>query len=337
MRIPAIVAAGDRGAARAVYGESKVYLELGGLPLVARTVLVLQQVPEVSEVWVVGDPARLQAELSREEVRRALVKPLHVVPQFRNLYENCWETYRRLLPGAGADGRDPVSEADLDRDVLYLSADLPFATPQEISAFLARAREADCDYALGLVPDESLRTFDPGPHGEPGIHMAPFLLRDGLFRQSNLHWARPARLGHRHYIQDMYEHRYQKQVGNMIALAWRILRSKSGGLTILLGYLLLQLASLADRLHWRWLADRIRSRVTLERAERAVSRLLGTRFRFVATEVGGCAVDIDNEADYDAARARFEEWREAVEARARALHGPPALAATSGAGEERTG
>ena len=52
--------------------------------LVAHVVATLQRVPEVSEVWVVGDAARLAATL--EPLRPELCKPLHVVPQFRNLY-----------------------------------------------------------------------------------------------------------------------------------------------------------------------------------------------------------------------------------------------------------
>ncbi|MCZ6463189.1 MAG: hypothetical protein O7A09_02540 [Proteobacteria bacterium] len=45
MSIPAIVTAGDGHAAKRVYGESKVYLELGGRPLVAQVVATLQRVP----------------------------------------------------------------------------------------------------------------------------------------------------------------------------------------------------------------------------------------------------------------------------------------------------
>ena len=89
------------------------------------------------------------------------MKPLHLVPQFRNLYENAWETYRRLLPGAGPEGRDPQSEADLDQRVLYLSADLPFATPQEVSAFVRQGDAMGCDYALGLSTEEAMRDFYP--------------------------------------------------------------------------------------------------------------------------------------------------------------------------------
>jgi molybdopterin-guanine dinucleotide biosynthesis protein A len=164
--IPAVVTAGDRRAAKAVYGESKVYLELGGLPLVAHVVAVLQQVPEVSEVWVVGNEERLKGVFERPEVRARLAKPLHIVAQFRNLYENAWETFRRILPGAGPEGRDPVSEADLDQRVLYLPGDLPFATPQEISAFIRRGLANGCVYSVGLATDESLQDFYPSWHHE---------------------------------------------------------------------------------------------------------------------------------------------------------------------------
>ena len=58
--IPAIVTAGDSRAAKAVYGKSKIYLELDGLPLVAHVVRTLQSVPEVDAVWVVGDLAKLE-------------------------------------------------------------------------------------------------------------------------------------------------------------------------------------------------------------------------------------------------------------------------------------
>ncbi len=44
MAIPAIVTAGDRGAAKAIYGQSKVYLEIAGRAMVAHVVAALQTV-----------------------------------------------------------------------------------------------------------------------------------------------------------------------------------------------------------------------------------------------------------------------------------------------------
>ncbi len=330
-RLPAIVTAGDRTAAKAVRGESKSYLEIEGRPLVAHVIATLQRVPEISEVWVVGDALRLAATLA--PLQGELRKPLHLVPQFRNLYENAWETYRRLLPGAGADGRDPAAPEDLELRVLYLSADIPFATPHEISHFVRLGCSLDCDYALGLSTERSMQDFYPETTGAPGIRMAYFNLREGRFRQNNLHLVRPARLEHRFYIEEMYEHRHQKQFGAIVALAWRLWRTQAGGFRLLGNYLLLHAAAVADRRGWRRIADRLRAALPIARVEQAVSSLLGTRFRFVVTEFAGAAVDIDNDADYEAARLRFGEWRKRElakgEARVGALPLPPAPAAAA--------
>lgn len=329
MHIPAVVAAGDKRAAKAIYGESKPYVELDGRPLVAHVVAVLQSVPEISEVWVVGDAARLEAVFDDPRERERLAKPLHVVPQFRNLYENAWETYRRLLPGAGPAGRDPAP-ADASLPVLYLSADLPFATPEEISAFVRQSLATDCDYAVGLCTEESMAEFYPAAPGEPGIRMAYFNLREGRFRQSNLHLVRPALLGNRYYIEDMYEHRYQREFGQMLALGWRLLRIEDGGPSILYYFVLMHCAGIADRRGWRRLADWLRNRIPIARVEKGVSGLLRTRFRFVVTEGGGCAVDLDNEHDFDAAKACLDEWRDRQRARVAALYGASAMAERAG-------
>jgi hypothetical protein len=297
---------------------------------------VLQSVPEVSEVWVVGNADRLESLFGGEAARAKLRKPLHVVPQFRNLYENAWQTYRRLLPGAGSEGRDP-GPADEDRAVLFLSADLPFATPQEISDFVRRGLDLGCDYTLGLCTEESMVGFYPSGPDAPGIRMAYFNLREGRFRQSNLHLVKPARLGHRYYIEEMYEHRYQKQLGQALKLAWRLMRVEGGGFSVLWVYMLIHLAAVADRHRLQRLADWLRHRIPMERIERGLSTLLDTDFRFLATEVGGCAVDIDNDPDYDAASQRFEEWRALQKKRAEELHGPVALSARAGSVNPQVG
>jgi len=324
MKIPAVVTAGDRGAAKAIHGESKAYLEIGGRPLVAHVVATLQHVPEVSEVWVVGDAERLRSVFAEEPLRRALRKPLHLVPQRNNLYENAWSAYRRLLPGAGEAGRDPGPE-DLDTQALYVSADLPFATPQEISAFVRQGSQLDCDYAVGLVTEESMAGFLPSAPGEPGIQMAAFNLREGRFRQSNLHLVKPARVLNRHYIDEMYRNRFQRELGSIIALAWRLLTNQRGGVGLLYYYLLMHCAGVVDRRGYRRLADALRRFVPLARVESACSDLLRTSFRFVVTEAGGAAIDIDNEHDYDTAKFRYAEWSKLQAGRAEQLYGAPAL------------
>jgi hypothetical protein len=68
-----------------------------------------------------------------------------------------------------------------------------------------------------------------------------------------------------------------------------------------------------------------------------VSGLLRADFRLVVTEGGGCAIDIDTEAEYDAARQRWAEWRAAQEERAARLYGPSALDAGPASTGERAG
>ncbi len=333
-RIPAIVTAGDGKASRAVYGDAKVYLDVAGRALVARTVSVLMRVPEVSEVWVVGNAERLEATLRGDaELCASLTKPVFVVPQYGSLYQNAWQTFRRLLKGAPPEGRDPAGDAELDQRVLYLSADLPFATPQELSIFIQRSIAAGCDYGLGLVTEESLAPFYPA-RGKPGIEMAYFNVADGRVRQSNLHLVRPARMGHRWYIEDMYEHRYQKEFFHAVALAYRILTYKGGGLSLVLYFVVMHLAGLADRARLRSLADSLRRFVSFSRLDRACSQLLDTRFRLIVTEVGGCGIDIDNEHDIDIARERFEEWSKQQAEHATQLHGQAALPGNAGATPE---
>ena len=324
MQIPAVVTAGDRGAAKAVYGESKGYLEIAGRPLVAHVVAMLQSVPEVSEIWIVGDAERLGSVLAAEPLRRALRKPLHVVPQQSNLYENAWGAYRRLLAGAGEAGRDP-EPADLDTQALYISADLPFATPQEISAFVRQASQLDCSYALGLVTEASMADFRPAAPGEPGIQMATFNLREGRFRQSNLHLVKPARILNRHYIEEMYRNRFQRELGSILAMAWRLLRDERGGLGLLYYYFLMHCAGVVDRRGYRRLADLLRRFVPLARVEAGCSDLLRASFRFVVTQAGGAAIDIDNEHDYDVAKLRYAEWSKLQAGRAEQLYGAPTL------------
>ena len=330
--VPAIVTAGDSRAAKAVYGKSKVYLEVDGLPLVAHAVRVLQDCPEISAVWVVGDPGRLEAALGGRDFREGLCKPLYVVEQQRDLIANCWETYRRILTDDPTKGRDPESEADLDREVLFLSGDMPLATPQEISTFIQQARLQGDDHVLGLCPAESFDVFRPKADGETGITVAYFNLRDGRFRQNNLHYARPARIGRRERLEEMYEMRHQRRFWNMFTLTVRLLLDRVGGLKIAFLFGMMHMAGVADRNGYSRLARTLARWVTLDINRTTICKLLDTRFSFAVTESVGPALDVDTEEEYDAVCEKYAEWRAAQRERSERLHGPipPRIAATQG-------
>jgi len=324
--VPAVVAAGDSRAAKAVHGESKVYLEVAGLPLVAHVVLVLQDVPEIDTVWVIGNKARLEAVFGDEALRARLRKPLRVIEQKETLLANAWQAYRCILSGDPESGRDPVSEADLDTEILYLSGDLPFATPQEMSAFIQQSRANGSNYTCGLTTEQALAPFRTDRVGEDGIDVAYFNLRDGRFRQNNLHYAQPARIGKLIAIEKMYEHRHQQRVMNMVRLAWSVLFANGGGARVVFFYLIMHVSGWADRRGWRRLSDWLRI-VTLAANEEAVGRMMQTRFRFEVMAVGGCAIDVDNEEEYAAVQRHFDRWRGEQARLAEASYGPVGLPA----------
>ena len=161
---------------------------------------------------------------------------------------------------------------------------------------------------LGLTPEQVLEAYAPSD-GAPGIEMACFNLAEGRFRQNNLHYVRPLRLGHRHYIQDMYENRYQKQWGSILRFAWGILRHEFKNLWVLPYYLLIHIAGLLDRRGRRGASDWIRRRVSLRTVELGIGSLLDTRFRTILTHLGGAAVDVDNNEDLVVVEKMAEFWK----------------------------
>jgi GTP:adenosylcobinamide-phosphate guanylyltransferase len=308
MRVQAILVAGDRGASRAVRGRSKAFVELAGKPMVVHVLESLLHTPEISEIYLVGNPAKLEraiADYGCLALAAARGCPVHVVPQRESLYANVWHTFLRTLR--------PGTPPDDAHGVLVVPADIPLVMPEEISVFTARALANGGDYVVGLSPESSLAPFAPSDDA-PGVTMAYFNLREGRFRQNNLHFVRALRMGNRHYVEDMYENRYQKELGSQVALAWRVLRKEWRNLWVLGCYFLIHLAGVLHRRGHLRAADAVRARVPLEMVERAAGALLRTRFACVTTELGGAAIDVDNDADLEVVEKMLERWK-AMQAR----------------------
>jgi len=302
MRIQAILLAGDRGASKAVRGSSKAFVEIAGKPMVVHVLEALLHTPEISEVFATGDTLRLEkafAEHGCLSLAASRGCALNFVPQGDTLYENVWNAFLRSLPPAAPDP---------DHAVLVVPSDIPLVVPEEISDFLAGAEKTDADYVIGLTPEEALAPYRPSD-AQPGIEMAYFNLREGRFRQNNLHCVRPLRMRNRHYIQDIYENRYQKEWGNMLRLAWRVLTRELRNLWVLGFYLVMHVAGVLQRHGYRRLSDRVRRFASLSTVERGMSALLQTRVLCAITTRGGAALDIDNEKDLEVAQRMFERWK----------------------------
>src|SRR5262245_66385415 len=83
--------------------------------------------------------------------------------------------------------------------------------------------------------------------------MAYFTLRDLYVRQNNLHLVKPLRLGNRHYIQKMYDLRYQREWRNMLQLGLELWHTRHASLRTIGAFLSLHLA----RLITKWGGQRI--------------------------------------------------------------------------------
>ena len=73
MAVQAVLLAGDRGASRAVRGESKAYLEIAGKPMLVHVLEALLHTPEVHEDSTT--PAAFTAS-RRSRTRRARRLPI---------------------------------------------------------------------------------------------------------------------------------------------------------------------------------------------------------------------------------------------------------------------
>ena len=273
--VSAVVMAGDRGAAKAVNGESKVYLEIGGAP--ARRARGRVAAARARGLARSGSSAtrRGSRPLLGAQLRAALRSRSTSCRSSATSTRTRWQTYRRLLPGAPPEGRDPGPE-DLDqRGALPLGRPARSRrrrrSPRSCAQSLARATATT---RSAWSTEESMRGLLPGGTGRAGHRMAYFNVRDGRFRQSNLHLVRPARIGNRHYIEEMYEHRYQKEFGNIAGAGLAVLLlSEQGGLAV--ASLLRADAPRAawrDRRGWRRLADWLRRADSDPRASSAASR-----------------------------------------------------------------
>src|ERR1043166_6203034 len=305
-----IVTAGDRHASRPVLGDNKAFLPLAGVPVINYVLSAIEQARCTARIFVVGDTARLRAALAVPNTPVRGMRPLYLLEQSHTLYENAWTAFLHTLPDytPGTDWRIYMDTPAVDKAVRVMPGDIPLATPAEIDAFVDGCDLARYDYCLGLSTEAVLQAYYP-QDGRPGIQMAYFTLRDLRVRQNNLHLVKPLRLGNRHYIQKMYNFRYQREWRNIMRMIWELCTTQHESLRVAYYYLCLHLARLLTMLGWQHFRLFRPFFLELPVVASVFSQLLQTRFTVVLTPYGGCTLDIDNAEHYAAVCANFERWR----------------------------
>lgn len=306
MQTDAAILIGDRGRSYPVRGQNKNFLEIEGLPLFIHVLRAIEQARSLRLLFVVGDKRRIEHALDTH--RSAISSPHRIIAleQRNNLFANTLCAFERAseLSGNKSEVRGPHL---YEKTMLYLPGDMPLVTHHEIDEFLEKCDPAFYDYFAGVTPEESLRPFYPC-EGNRGIKMAYFHVRQGKYRQNNLHLVKPLKVAHRHYIQKMYDYRYQKQPVNVARLLWEFFRTNVGSKGISC-YLVLHWNLLLARLGLGFLTGVFRRLVSIESLEEAIEQLLGCRFKIVETQMPGAALDVDNDKDYETLKLMFPRWR----------------------------
>ena len=298
----AFVLAGDRGQSRKVRGVNKAFLMLDGRPLFLHVLVALSGARAIARIYIIGPKRQIEAAIAASPPNTASSKWI-VLEQKQTLLENALWAYDISLQDR--TGQDRTGQDD--PPALFLSADIPLVTTQEIESFIAQADMDQADYCLGVTPDHCLAPFYPAPH-RPGIRMAYLYLRDRAYRISNLHLVRPHRIGAVEYIQRAYDVRHQKQVTNLLKTLWALFRASSWFSGVRL-YLLARCAGWFSKMGIAFLAAACRNLLPACAVEATLSRFLQARVRMVEVNMGGSAIDVDDDATYATLSLRYAEWR----------------------------
>lgn len=305
-KFDAILVAGEGESSYKVYHQHKAFLKINDKCIISYVVDALQKVNSIRKIYIVGLQDRLNEVIQEGERDFEYSKPIQVVPQKSNLYENIWHTFLQTIPD-GENIADLKNSLYADKAVLIVPCDSPLLTPHEVEYFINHGDIENHDHVLGLTSRRDLEFFYPGD-GKPGIKMSYLHLKENSFRVNNLHLVKPIRIENREYIQKMYQYRYQRNFKNLVLFGLSLLgKDKAKHYQYYFG---LQMCLLFASLGVESMVEIFRSLTPKKALEKSISTILQTRFIGLEVPFGGAALDIDNDGDYAAMKARFNEWRE---------------------------
>jgi molybdopterin-guanine dinucleotide biosynthesis protein A len=306
-KFDAILVAGEGESSYKVYNQHKAFLSINGKCIINYVLEALQQVESINDIYVVGLKDKLAQTVEEGRIDTRFPKRIHIVEQRANLYENIWHTFLQTLRDGAGGAPDIDKPENADKAVLIVPCDSPLITSHEVEYFISQCDMRKHDHIIGLTAEKNLEYFYPRD-GLPGIRMAYLHLREKRCRINNLHLVKPVRIENRRYIREMYQYRYQRNIRNIFLFGLSILgKNRHGGFRL---FLALQLALFFSTLNLAALAEFFRRRAPKEKVESCISKLMKTRFAGLEVPFPGAALDIDNDKDFEAMKARFDEWRD---------------------------
>ncbi len=289
-----IILAGSGESYREVHEtDNKAFLKVKDVSILHLIMRQLQRVPAISCIHIIGPKEKLEAHI-KDMSYPENGKPYVCYQETTDISSNIMKVHELL-------GSEP------DRLFLVMPSDVPLITAGEINQFLDRCDTDKYDFQTGMTTDGALKRFEP-VGDKPGVKMAMFTFRGVSLRINNLHLVRPGRTKRVGYVRKVYSLRYQKQWTNVLGvvglLVLLVLRIPIG----IPYYFFIQGSRICEEKGWPRMAKWFSNRIKISTGERIIASGLGTRFRIVTTDLGGSAIDVDNEDDYQAIVARFDEW-----------------------------
>ncbi|KPJ56412.1 MAG: hypothetical protein AMJ42_05365 [Deltaproteobacteria bacterium DG_8] len=300
-----ILLAGDTGASRKVCGMNKAFLEINGIPLFLYVLKTLERTEKVNRICLIGPKEKLIQAIEDHNRFLEIKKDITVLEQGESLFSNAWKSFLHLYPEA--QETTSIKPIQSEKAILYIPGDIPLVTPFEIDTFINLCEIDKYDYFLGITPAESLNYFYPRK-GKPGMKTNYFHIKEGKYRQNNLHLVKPLKVKNKEYVQKVYDYRYQRDLSNIIKLAFEFLRVYVG-LEGFWCYGLLHWNQFLSRLYLDPLTLPTRKLIPLSFIERCISRVLGTRFTTIISPLPGAVLDLDNEKDYKTMCKMFSIWQ----------------------------
>jgi GTP:adenosylcobinamide-phosphate guanylyltransferase len=307
-KIDAILVAGEGESSYKVYNQHKAFLKIDGKCIINYVLETLQQSESIDKIYVVGSKDSLSKMLEESDIDTQNPKPIYLVEQYANLFENIWNTFLQTI-GANENEINLEDSKHKEKAVLIVPCDSPLIAPHEVEYFIEKSDIENYDQVLGLTASETLEPFYPR-NGKLGIEMAYLHLKDKKYRINNLHLVKPLKILNRKYIRKMYQYRYQRNIKNVFLFGLSLIgKGHSINLKFYIG---LQLASFFSKRNWPWLTKIFRSWTPKLEFEKCISSILKTHFTGLETPHPGPALDIDNDRDYEAMKNRFKEWKEYI-------------------------
>ena len=87
-KLDAILLAGEGESSFKVYNRHKAFLKINGKCIISYVLETLQQVESIQTVYVVGLKDKIVQTLNDSQIDINYPKPIHIVQQRSNLYEN---------------------------------------------------------------------------------------------------------------------------------------------------------------------------------------------------------------------------------------------------------